>query len=517
MKSQDAFRNEQPLVTAAVDYKRGFYQIIQYYVGFTLLWLLLRNLLFIYLEQAGKQSIIFSISLDMLFVLVSAYLLRSLRAEFLKTFFAQNNQIKESEETLNRVLNGGRLGFWDWHIPDNIVKRNAIWAEMLGYKFEEIAFTTQQWSDFVHPDDREPAWASITAVLEGKAAVHEMSYRMKTKAGGYKWIMDRARVVERDGKGNPLRMTGAHTDIDLQKKIELALQESEYRFRSIFENAAVGIAQIADDGRFKLINDTFCRITGYDREELLDNGMSFQMITHPEDLENNLNLFNELQRGLLNRYELEKRYVRKDGVIAWVKLYVSAITGDQRQSAIISAVQDITQQKKLLAELEYQARIDYLTEVPNRRYFMELADREITRTQRYQQPLSIIMIDIDYFKQVNDRHGHKAGDLVLRLFTEIIRGILREVDIIGRLGGEEFAVLLPQTDAQNALEIAERIQMTINTSRMQIDDGQLLGITISMGVAALTEQEAQLEQLINNADNKLYQAKERGRNRIIAG
>lgn len=424
-------------------------------------------------------------------------------------------ELKQRVESLTRVLEGSQLGFWDWNIVTNEVKRNTTWAEMLGYKFDEIAFTTQQWTDFVHPDDRDSAWASINAVLEGHAAEHALIYRMKTKRGDYKWILDRARVVERDSDGKPLRMSGTHTDVHQLKTTEDALRESEKRFRGIFENAGIGIAEVLPDGTFLRVNDTYCRMTGYSQDELLNVKKTFQAITFPDDIEPDLRLLDELINGFGNSYDVEKRYIRKDGTIAWVHRSVSLLKNEDGQPiSLISAVQDITNLKKLQEELEFQARIDYLTGIPNRRYFMELAEHEIARIQRYPSTLAVIMLDVDFFKDVNDKHGHKAGDTVLQKLAHLMKSELREVDVLGRMGGEEFAILLPETDTQRAIEVADRLKKTVADRDISLDSDSILHVTISIGLAVLTKQQDSIEILLNKADKGLYQAKNKGRNRI---
>ncbi len=134
------------------------------------------------------------------------------------------NALRESETRLQLVLDGSQLGFWDWNIATGEVVRNARWAEMLGYTMEEVELSVKQWTDLHHPDDRDPAWQSINDHLEGRTPVHQIEYRMLTKDGQYKWILDQAKIVSWDAQGKPLRMCGTHTDITERK---LAEQEHE--------------------------------------------------------------------------------------------------------------------------------------------------------------------------------------------------------------------------------------------------------------------------------------------------
>jgi two-component system, cell cycle sensor histidine kinase and response regulator CckA len=135
-----------------------------------------------------------------------------------------DGQLRESETRLQLVLEGSRLGYWDWNIETGEVIRNSRWAEMLGYTLEEVDLTVNQWRDLHHPEDRDGVWKSITDHLEGRTLSHNMEYRMRTKDGPYRWILDQAQIVRRDSQGKALRMCGTHTDITQRKKAE---QEKE--------------------------------------------------------------------------------------------------------------------------------------------------------------------------------------------------------------------------------------------------------------------------------------------------
>lgn len=165
--------------------------------------------------------------------------------------------------------------------------------------------------------------------------------------------------------------------------------------------------------------------------------------------------------------------------------------------------------------LETQARKDFLTGLSNRRYFIEQAEAALAISERYARPLSVFMLDIDHFKKINDTYGHQVGDEVLRHLSEIMQEALREVDIIGRLGGEEFAVLLPETTLDNAMKAAERLREKVNLGAVLLTSGLPLHFTVSIGVAVLNSKGLNIDTLLNFADEALYEAK-RERNKVCA-
>jgi len=164
-------------------------------------------------------------------------------------------------------------------------------------------------------------------------------------------------------------------------------------------------------------------------------------------------------------------------------------------------------------ELEHRAYSDYLTNLPNRRYFIEHADIELSRYHRYGGELSIMMFDIDFFKNLNDTYGHNIGDLVLQRISEISRNILRDIDIIGRIGGEEFAILLPQTNISEAINVAERLRIEISKGEVSFGSEILSEFTASFGVSDAKDCRS-IDNLLSQADLALYEAKKTGRNKV---
>jgi diguanylate cyclase (GGDEF)-like protein len=166
-------------------------------------------------------------------------------------------------------------------------------------------------------------------------------------------------------------------------------------------------------------------------------------------------------------------------------------------------------------QLRELAGVDELTKLPNRRQFLESLEKEFIRAQRYDRPLSVLMIYIDHFKQINDRHGHFVGDEALRALADRVRDVSRQTDLLGRLGGEEFAVVLLQSDKPSALQTAERLCRAVAGEPFEVA-GSRLWMTVSVGVAARRPTIDNAAELLRLADQALYSAKSGGRNRVIA-
>jgi diguanylate cyclase (GGDEF)-like protein len=170
--------------------------------------------------------------------------------------------------------------------------------------------------------------------------------------------------------------------------------------------------------------------------------------------------------------------------------------------------------RSLQKDLESRASIDFLTGVPNRRHFLELAERVLRSCQRYGKPLSVAVVDLDHFKSINDKYGHKVGDLVLQRFCEQCRKALRESDILGRVGGEEFAILLPNASAELAQEVINRVRKIIEQTEIAVGTMAPMHFTASFGVADYSAERKDLDALITSADRALYESKKAGRNRV---
>ena len=318
---------------------------------------------------------------------------------------------------------------------------------------------------------------------------------------------------------NPIAMEG-HTylysvihDVTDRLRAEQALQESEQRFRAIFNNVLDGIL-VADatERRFIDANSTICQMLGYTHEELLQLGVKD---IHPEaDLPYVFSQFEKQRRGEIM---LAKNIpmLRKDGSTFYADISSAPFSLGER-ICLAGVVRDITDRKEMEDKLKYLATHDSLTGLHNREAFQLRITEEVERAVRYKHPVSLFVLDLDHFKQINDTEGHQTGDAVLRGFAQNLQCSIRQTDYAVRYGGEEFVVLLPETPLQKAVNLAERLCDLIAAHAIPIADDKALNVTASIGVASFPEQCGSWEELLNAADSAMYAAKESGRNCVRA-
>ncbi len=309
-------------------------------------------------------------------------------------------------------------------------------------------------------------------------------------------------------------------DLTERRGAEDALRAAEERFRRAFEDAPLGMAIVAatpaDLGRLLNVNRAMCELTGYDRDRLLE--MRLQSLTHPDALDGDVEAIGGLLSGRLDRYQAETRYVNAAGHVIEVAVGFSLIRDDSgRPLHFIALVDDVSSRKRYENQLQHMANHDPLTTLANRTRLDEALDAHVARVRRHAAVGALLMIDIDHFKQVNDRLGHQAGDQVLISVARLLRGRVRESDVLARLGGDEFAVLMTEGDEQEAQRLAHDLLDLVRRRSVVLDGGVPGGITVSIGIAAFDAREnLSAVDILLEADTAMYTAKQGGRDRIAA-
>lgn len=257
---------------------------------------------------------------------------------------AAESALRESEQRWKFALEGAGDGVWDWNLESGQMLFSRRYTEMLGYAEDVTWHSLEDWKAQVDDQEMQVAMQAMEAYLDGRQPAYHAEYRMRCQDGSWKWILSRGMVVSRAADGRPLRMIGTHTDISKRKQADSELQESEARFRSIFESANAGIAFADAQGCVKMVNQNFAGLLGYSSEELLNK--SFGEFTHPEDVPGEIGLLQEIVAGTRDGYRIEKRYFSKSGALLWVDLTVNAIRNEQGKLInLVGLVTDITDRK----------------------------------------------------------------------------------------------------------------------------------------------------------------------------
>jgi diguanylate cyclase (GGDEF)-like protein/PAS domain S-box-containing protein len=272
-----------------------------------------------------------------------------------------------------------------------------------------------------------------------------------------------------------------------------------------------------DTRRVLYVSPAYERVFGRAAGMLLADHREWRNSIHPEDLDYaEHSLAQVLHSGAVE--DREYRIITADGQIRWLsdKCYISQQAEPGQPVIVVGMAEDITEKKQLELELHRLATTDVLTRSSNRRHFFECAHHEFERACLQGTPLAFLLLDIDDFKVVNDTYGHLEGDQVLQRIAESGRGVLRRGDLFGRIGGEEFAAVLPGCAPEMAMQVAQRLGHEIAQLSFS-HDGESYAVTVSQGLASLTAEDANVDSLFARADAAMYEAKRQGKNRVLVG
>lgn len=392
-----------------------------------------------------------------------------------------------------------------------------------GYSPEEFINDKKLFPRIVHDEDRDSALLRLkdTHVKEGPP--HSADFRLITKDGQVRWISHVCQsVYGQDGRW--LGRRGSNRDItDRKKAEELLLREKEYT-TAILHNSYDGIAVATEEGAFELFSPGMVRIFGYEAEEAVDvQHLMGKCILDPVEQKHFISQWeHDEECGLPGEYVVLA--TTKDKKRRWVRLQTSRMPDGK----IVINGQDISEIKRMEKELQFinerlaeqnevlksLATTDQLTGIANRRALYTFAEQQWSRAVRKDEHFSVILVDIDHFKNINDTYGHLVGDRVLQIISEMLTNQKRPYDQIGRWGGEEFLLILPDADIAVAENVGERLRKSVSAHSLEVANDLHVSLTLSVGVASRkTSSEGNLDMLVQHADKALYHAKENGRNK----
>ena len=396
-----------------------------------------------------------------------------------------------------------------------IVFVNRTYERMLGYGPGELDGKPLDTVDPYVGSDVDAA--APIPIIERIKAGEQVSYEApnRRKDGSEIWCRSTVSRFEHPDYG--FAWVAVDQEITAEREAREALRAAEERFRRAFEDSASGMALVEgrgpEVGRFREVNRALVQISGYSPEELL--GMTYWDLVHPDEAETMRRGVAELVTGRADSFQAEMRMVGAGDIQHWINFNVSLLRDADGEpvSAVVQA-QDVTERKRFETELQYLADHDPLTGLYNRRRFAIELERELAAAERYHSGGALLILDLDCFKLVNDSRGHSAGDALLVAVGRAIDGRLRTTDIVGRLGGDEFGIILPHADRDQALTTAESLRGMVAATVDAHAAGTL--VTTSVGVATFGNGEPShgVERLVSNADAAMYSAKQAGRDRV---
>ena len=419
-----------------------------------------------------------------------------------------NQETIEAEEKYTLMFNTIPDAVLITRLRDGLfVEVNHGFSKLSGYSREEVInMTTLEVDIWFDPTER----ARFIVILTETGVIEDMEFQFRKKNGRPILGLLSSRLIQINDEPHILSVV---RDITSRKKMEEKLRENEQKYRFLTENSGDVIWHVNKRLRVDYISPADEHIRGFKREEVI--GQQIWSFFKPEGVElvrQKISHHQEVgqvgNNNITTRFEIEQKC--KDGNWIWTEV-VAAPHYDKYDNLIgyHGLSRDITERKQLLDQLYHEATIDELTNISNRRHFMNLAELELRRARRYRHPLSLVVLDFDNLKGINDTYGHLAGDRALTVFAKIVKEIIRDVDIMGRFGGDEFLLLLPETDAEHALLVMERIRNVMSTSPVFYGERSFT-ISFSAGIATVQDWSDSLEDLLNRADNALYRIKEKG-------
>lgn len=413
--------------------------------------------------------------------------------------------LRESEERFRATFQQAAVGIAHLALDGRWLRVNSKLYEIVGYSYEELHRTRFQ--DITHPDDLARNLDLQRQLIDGHIENYALEKRFRLKNGGVAWVALTESLV-RSSAGEPKYFISVVEDISARKRAEASLLLA----RRALESSGNGIIitdRLQSDNPVVYVNPAFERITGYSEAETVGRNCRF---LHGEDRD---------QPGVLVlRQAIEDcedarvvlRNYRKDGAPFWNELFVAPVRADDGTVTHFVGVQnDISEQKLAEENLLHMATHDALTGLPNRSLLQDRISQAIGHAERMQREIAVLFLDIDRFKNINDSLGHAAGDALISILARRLRGVVRMVDTVARVGGDEFVIVL--TDVTRESDITQVLPNLIAAiTQPVLVEGQELAVTVSIGISAYPRDGRDVANLLKNADTAMYQAKESGRN-----
>ncbi|HEX5925674.1 MAG TPA: EAL domain-containing protein [Baekduia sp.] len=434
---------------------------------------------------------------------------RPLGAEAMAVTFDVTDQLARSAE-LQRAQALARTGSWRWDVASQEMTWSPELCRIYGLDpSQPLPTFTEFLAERVDPADRERL-LEVTRAAQRDGQDAELEMVILHTDGTPRTLHSRVRAIH-GADGQLVRIEGISQDVTEQRAADRARRAAEQRFEVAFDRAPNGMFLSDGEGRFLRINDALTGLTGYPREELLEQGPLG--VVHPDDVAQVVEAMAAMGDGDIR---LEHRLCHRDGHDVWVSVSATLVRDEHGAPLhVLGQMQDVTERREYEARLRHLADHDPLTGLLNRRGFERALEAHIARTRRYGAAGALLVVDLDGFKDVNDALGHHVGDQLIIACASALRERLRETDVLGRLGGDEFAVLLPVESAADAAVVAGALVETVRQRARGFGGREAGNVTASIGVAVVDAATVNGGELMVGADLAMYEAKEAGRNQFV--
>lgn len=405
-------------------------------------------------------------------------------------------------------------GLWEYDTHERTFRYGASFAGIVGPEGAPggPGKKLEDWLEMVHPAESNLIFRGWRNLI-GKGVRYQIEYRIRDEKGDWHWIHSVIAAIINDVRGRPRKVIGFHQDISDAIHTRRNTMEAEERLRAIFENIGSGIAVAGLDGRILQVNPALALLLGRECEDFIGHRLSD--LAHPDDRESMLDILGRIIRHGQRETMDDIRLLRADGDVRWVNLNATMsgrVFGGDRY--LILMFDDVTASHAHRMRMQYEATHDVMTGAWNRWFLLERLEQHLRLALRHRSPMVFCICDLDYFKKINDMYGHLVGDNVLVEFVRALKESVRETDIVGRYGGDEFGIVFPQTTPEEARQAVERARVMLGEMRFRAASGEAFGVTATFGLAGAVP-DSTAKTLIDQADTALYAGKKNGRDRSM--